>query len=117
YRGIINSIKIECILMEVLMNRDFELLGQRIVEEKFLVAELINEETLKDADEAAIAANREFIQAVIDTRAGFVELLGESIKNSCDTDKVYEAIDAWGLATGRHFLEVNIMLDSALAES
>ncbi|WP_052131547.1 STAS domain-containing protein [Planococcus sp. CAU13] len=99
------------------MDREFEVLGQRVIDDKYLIAELINEEVMKDKDEAAAAVNREFIQQVIDTRAGFVELLGESIKNSCQVEKVYEAIDSWGLATGRYFLEANMMLDDALAES
>lgn len=99
------------------MNREFEVLGQRVIDDKYLIAELINEEVMKGADESAVAVNQEFMQQVIDTRAGFIELLGESIKNSCQTDKVYEAIDSWGLATGRYFLEANMKLDDALAES
>ncbi|WP_422124272.1 STAS domain-containing protein [Planococcus sp. X10-3] len=99
------------------MNRDYEILGQRVIKDKYLIAELINEEVMKDKDQEEIAQNKEFLKQVIEARAGFVELLGESLMNSYDEKKVYAAIDAWGLATGRYFLDANIMLDSALAES
>ena len=99
------------------MNRDYEILGQRVIEDKYLIAELINEEVMKDRDHELFDVSEEFLKQVIEARAGFIELLGESLINSYDEKKVYEAIDAWGFATGRYFLEANIMLDSALAES
>lgn len=99
------------------MNKDFEVLGQRIIDDKYLIAELINEEVMKYADAAEVAEHQEFIRQIIETRAGFIELLGQSIKDSCDVEGVYAAIDSWGLATGRYFLEADIMLDDALAES
>lgn len=99
------------------MNKDFEVLGQRVIEDRYLIAELINEEVLKDSSEKEIAGNEQFIKQVIETRAGFIELLGNSIINSCDTEKVYAAIDSWGFATGRYFLEADMMLDAALVES
>lgn len=99
------------------MNRDYEVLGQRVIEDKYLIAELINEEVMKNASEKEITENQQFIKQVIETRAGFIELLGNSIKNSCDLEKVYAAIDSWGFSTGRYFLEANVMLDAALAES
>ncbi|RAZ81065.1 STAS domain-containing protein [Planococcus halotolerans] len=103
--------------MEVLMNKDYEILGQRVIDDKYLIAELINEEVMKDAADKDRVHNDAFIEQVIAARAGFIELLGDSLKNSCDEKKVYEAIDSWGLATGRYFLEANMMLDAALAES
>lgn len=99
------------------MNKDYEVLGQRVIEDKYLIAELINEEVMANKDQPAIDQNEEFLKQVTEARAGFVELLGESMKNSYDEKKVYEAIDSWGLATGLYFLEANMMLDAALAES
>ncbi|HSJ36746.1 MAG TPA: STAS domain-containing protein [Planococcus sp. (in: firmicutes)] len=99
------------------MNKDYEVLGQRVIEDKYLIAELINEEVMKDRDLELIGKDEAFLKQVIEARAGFVELLGESLIHSYDEKKVYDSIDAWGLATGRYFLEANIMLDSALAES
>lgn len=99
------------------MEKDFEFLGQRIIEDKYLMAELIYEEAMKNASEEEIAEDQQFIQQVNEARAGFIELLGDSMKNSCDVKKVYAAIDAWGLATGRYFFEADKMLDAALAES
>lgn len=99
------------------MNRDFEVLGQRIFEDRYLIAQLINEEVIKHADKDALIQNEKFIEEVVVARAGFIELLSDSLKNSCDEKKVYEAIDAWGFATGRYFLEANMMLENALAES
>lgn len=99
------------------MNNDYVILGQRVIEDKYLVAELIHEDVMKDKDSDALIATQEFQQQVLEARAGFIELLGESLKNSYDEKKVYDAIDAWGFATGRYFLEANMLLDSALAES
>lgn len=99
------------------MNREFEVLGQRIIEDKYLIAELINEEVMKNASLDEVAEHQQFIRQVNETRADFIELLGDSLKNSCDVEKVYAAIDSWGLATGRYFLEANMMLDAALVES
>lgn len=99
------------------MNRDFEILGQRIIEDKYLIAELINEEVLKGHDSKEIEQHEEFLKQVFEARANFVELLGESLKNICDEKAVYENISKWGNATGMYFLEADVMLDSALAES
>ncbi|MFD1031956.1 STAS domain-containing protein [Metaplanococcus flavidus] len=99
------------------MNRDYEILGQRIIEDKYLVAELINEEVMKDSSQEDIAGHEAFIKQVIEARAGFVELLGESLKNICNEQAVYEDISNWGNVTGMYFLEADVMLDSALAES
>lgn len=99
------------------MEKDFEFLGQRIIDDKYLIAELINEEVMKNVSEEEIAEHQQFIQQVNEARAGFIELLGDLMKNSCDVKKVYAAIDSWGLATGRYFLEADMMLDAALAES
>lgn len=103
--------------MEVLMEKEFEILGQRIIEDKDLIAELISEEVMKNASEEEIAEHQQFIRQVNEKRAGFIELLGNSLKNSCDVKQVYADIDSWGLTTGHYFLEANMMLDSALAES
>lgn len=99
------------------MDKDFEFLGQRIIEDKYLIAELINEEVMKDASQEEITEHQQFIKQVIEARAGFIELIGDSMKNSCDLEKVYASIDSWGLTTGRYFLEADMMLDAALAES
>lgn len=99
------------------MNRDYEVLGQRVIEDKYLIAELINEEVMGSKGETPGDRDEEFQKQVTKARAGFIELLGESLQNSCDEKKVYESIDSWGLATGRYFLEANMMLDAALAES
>lgn len=99
------------------MDKYYEVLGQRVIDDKYLIAELINEEVMKDSEPDDMVQNEQFIKQVIEARAGFVELLGTSLINSCDQKKVYEAIDSWGFATGRYFLEANMMLDAALAES
>lgn len=99
------------------MEKDFEFLGQRIIEDKYLIAELINEEVMKNASQEEIAEHQQFIKQVIEARAGFIELIGDSMKNSCNLEKVYASIDSWGLTTGRYFLEADMMLDAALAES
>lgn len=99
------------------MNRDYEILGNRVIEDKYLIAELIHEDVMKDRDPDSIAVSEDFLKRVLEARAGFVGLLGESLKNSYDEKKVYDGIDAWGFATGRYFLEADMRLDSALAES
>lgn len=99
------------------MNKDYEILGQRVIDDKYLIAELINEDVMKDRDVNAIALSEELQKQVLEARAGFVGLLGESLINSYDEKKVYEAIESWGIDTGRYFLKANMLLDAALAES
>ncbi len=99
------------------MNKDYEVLGQRVIDDKYLIAELINEEVMENRDSTDEPVSDEFMKQVMETRANFVELLGESLKNFCHEKRVYEDIRKWGVTTGMYFLEADIMLDSALAES
>lgn len=99
------------------MKNEIILLGQRVEADKYLIAELIQEEALKDANPADIAGYEELLNAVIEFRSGLIELIGKSITNFYDPQKAYDEIAEWGHATGNYFLKEGMMLDSALAET
>ena len=99
------------------MEKDNRLLGERVLMDKELIAQLIHEEAVKDVPLEQIEMNKAFIVIVNKVRTGFVELIGESISNSHDVQKVYENIQDWGEATGNFFLENDRSLEDALAET
>ncbi|MGI2328087.1 STAS domain-containing protein [Planococcus sp. YIM B11945] len=99
------------------MNNDIVLLGERVVEDRYLLAQLIHEETVKDVSKKELEKHDEFIQLVIETRAGFIQLLGSSIQNYLDKEAVDDRIAEWGKVTGKYFLNQGISLESALVET
>lgn len=103
--------------MEVRMDREIRLLGERVEEDQRLIAELIQEETLKNATSEELGQYKEFLEAVAQFRMGFIKLLGKSIQNYTDSETVFKEISTWGEATGNYFLKEGMSLDSALAET
>lgn len=99
------------------MEKDNQLLGERVLADKELIAQLIHEEAVKDVPVEQLQMNKAFINIVNKVRTDFVELIGESISNSCDMQKVCANIHEWGEATGNFFLENDRLLEDALAET
>ncbi|WP_186763905.1 STAS domain-containing protein [Planomicrobium sp. CPCC 101079] len=98
------------------MEREIVLLGERVAKDKYLIAQLIHEETVRDVSEKELKQNEGFIEVVTETRANFVELLGNSMQNYLEQE-AFEQISKWGEATGRYFLEQGMSLESALMET
>lgn len=99
------------------MEKDNRVLGERVSMDKELIAQLIHEEAVKDLPQEQLQMNKALIGVVNKVRTDFVELIGESISNSCDVQKVYENIQDWGKATGNYFLENERSLEDALGET
>ncbi|MDN7242113.1 STAS domain-containing protein [Planococcus sp. N028] len=99
------------------MDRDIVLLGERVAEDKYLIAQLIHEEMVKDANREELAQHEEFIQIVLEERAKFIDLLGSSIQQYLDQQGAYNQIHQWGEVTGKYFLDQGISLEKALAET
>ena len=99
------------------MEKDIHLLGERVSADKELIAQLIHEEVVKEVPAAQLEMNKAFIETVTKTRIDFVELIGTSIRNSCDVQKVYADVQEWGEETGNFFLETGRSLEDALAET
>ncbi|TWT01954.1 STAS domain-containing protein [Planomicrobium sp. CPCC 101079] len=103
-------------MQEDQMEREIVLLGERVAKDKYLIAQLIHEETVRDVSEKELKQNEGFIEVVTETRANFVELLGNSMQNYLEQE-AFEQISKWGEATGRYFLEQGMSLESALMET
>lgn len=99
------------------MKNEIILLGQRVADDKYLIAQLIQEEALKDAEPREVDGYEELLKAVIEFRAELIELFGKSIINFYDPKTAYQEIAEWGHATGNYFLQEGMTLDSALAET
>lgn len=99
------------------MDREFVIMGERVAADKYLIAQLINEETIKSASAEELEQYAEFLNLVIERRAGFIELLGKSLQNYINPQEVFEEISRWGEATGNYFLEQGMAIDDALAET
>ena len=99
------------------MEKDNRLLGERVLADKELIAQLIHEEVVKDLPVEQLQANEAFLETVNKARIDFIVLIGESICNSCDVQKVYNNIQDWGNRIGNFFLENDSSLDDALAET
>lgn len=99
------------------MKSEITLLGQRVAEDKYLIAQLIQEEALKDGVPKEMEGYEELLKAVIEFRAELIELFGKSIINFFDAKTGYKEISDWGHATGNYFLQEGMTLDSALAET
>lgn len=99
------------------MDKDIILLGERVAKDKYLIAQLIHEETVKDVSEQELKKHSEFIEIILETRANFVELLGKGLQQYLEQQDAYEQIGKWGEATGHYFLEQGMPLDAALVET
>ncbi|HSI68470.1 MAG TPA: STAS domain-containing protein [Planococcus sp. (in: firmicutes)] len=99
------------------MNREIVRLGERVTKDNYLIAQLIHEEVTKDKDPQELERSEAFLQQVTEFRAGFIALLGHSIQNYLDEQKMMEKIDAWGYETGTHFWKQGMTLDQAIVET
>lgn len=99
------------------MERDIISLGKRISEDKYLIAQLIQDEAHAQDMSVEKEIPAELIAEALKIRADFVELLGNSIQRYWDESVVYEEIGRWGEQTGNYFLEQGLMLDTALSET
>lgn len=99
------------------MTKDIILLGERVEEDKYLIAQLIHEEVLKNASLSEVASYGDLLETVMEFRAGLIELFGKSITNFYNQEKAYNEVSEWGHATGNYFLQEGMTLDTALAET
>ncbi len=99
------------------MEKEMVLFGKRVVEEKYMIAGLIQEERHEASPIETVESDAEFSELVLNERVRFVELLGSSIQNSCEEEKIMADMAKWGTATGNFFLEHGMTLDVALAET
>lgn len=99
------------------MEKEMVLFGKRVEEEKYMIAELIQEERHATVAKEVLESNRELSELVLKERAHFIELLGESMQNSCRQEEIMADMARWGSATGNFFLEQGMTLDVALAET
>ncbi|WKA58229.1 STAS domain-containing protein [Planococcus shenhongbingii] len=99
------------------MEKEIRFLGSRVVEDKNLIAELIQEEALKDASKEELEQYKDILEAVLHFRMDFIGLLGESLQNSLDPETVFKGISQWGDVTGNYFLKEGMSLADALGET
>ena len=99
------------------MEREIRLLGERVEEDQRLIAELIQEEALKDASKEEVLQYKEILESVSQFRMSFITLLGKSIQQYADPETVFKKISEWGEATGNYFLQEGMSLEDALAET
>lgn len=99
------------------MDKEIAFLGERVIEDRQLIAQLIHEETVKDADENSLKEYEDILKEALRRRNDFIGLLGHSLQQYLDKETVFSAISAWGQETGKYFLTQNMALDSALAET
>lgn len=99
------------------MEKEMVLFGKRVVEEKYMIAGLIQEERHEASPIETVESDAEFSELVLNERVRFVELLGSSMQNSCEEEKIMADMAKWGTATGNFFLEHGMTLDVALAET
>ncbi len=99
------------------MEKEMVLFGKRVEEDKYMIAQLIQEERLAALPKDVVEENRKFSELVLEERARFIELLGKAMQDSCNEAKNMAMITEWGNATGNFFLEQGMTLDAALAET
>lgn len=99
------------------MEKEMALFGKRVEEDKYMIAQLIQEERLAALPKDVVEENRKFSELVLEERARFIELLGKAMQDSCNEAKNMAMITEWGNATGNFFLEQGMTLDAALAET
>lgn len=99
------------------MEKEMTLFGKRVEEDKYMIAQLIQEERQSALPEEMVEEKREFSELVLEERARFIELLGKAMQDSCNEAKNMAVITHWGNATGNFFLEQGMTLDTALEET
>lgn len=99
------------------MTTNIILLGQRVEEDKHLIAQLIHEDVLKDATPAQMDSYGDLLETVMEFRSDLVGLFGKSITNFYEQKTAYKEVSDWGHATGIYFLNEGMTLDNALVET
>lgn len=92
-------------------------LGEEIIAQKYLIAELIQEETEGEVNPQTERISEEMRQNIQEVRADFIELLGWSLIRHLDEDEVLAGLSKWGAETGNYFLALGVGLDYALLET
>lgn len=99
------------------MEKRITLLGEQIVAHKYVIAELIQEETEGEVNPQKEQISEEMQQNIQEVRADFIELLGWSLIHHLDEDEVLVGLSKWGAETGNYFLTLGVGLDYALLET
>ena len=96
---------------------DIVVLGKRVSEDKYLIAQLIQEEAYEKFSRSGREVTVELAAEALKIRADFVELLGNSIQQYWNEQAIHQKIRDWGEWTGNYFLEQGLTLEVALAET
>lgn len=101
------------------MNDHMRLLGEMVIREKYDIAKQLHEHRVSCVDMTE-REKKEFAkieERVIKTRANFIGLFGEALKEHHNKDAAFEKVDLWGTETGNYFFKLGIPLDEALKDT
>lgn len=93
------------------MKNELQLLGEKILEKKYQIAERVHEKAINKAAAQKLPMTE---KEIIDIRANFVKLFGESLLQEAGADTGGQPFVKWGKETGKRVCDLGIPLDQAL---
>ncbi|WP_059170294.1 STAS domain-containing protein [Bacillus sp. FJAT-27445] len=101
------------------MERELSLLGEKLYERRFEIAEKVNNIRLSEAtfEQRQLLSATISNQHIINIRANFVSMFAEALFLGISKDEAYEKIEKWGRDTGEYTHSLGIPLDEALKDT
>lgn len=100
------------------MGRELNRLGEKLLEHKFEIAKKVHDIRVSEASDEQkklLSALKE--QDVLQIRADFVAMFGESLLHGVSIEEAYEKIEKWAKETGEYTYSLGIPLDEALRDT
>ncbi|WP_108672083.1 STAS domain-containing protein [Peribacillus acanthi] len=100
------------------MGNQFRVLGEKLLAKKFDIAKNVHEDRLSElpAEQRALIP-RAVEENIINIRAGFISLFGETLFHGLDRETAFANIDKWGKNTGEIIFKMGAPLDAALKDT
>lgn len=101
------------------MEKELNLLGEKLYERRFDVARKVHEIRLSEAtfEQRQLLSARINDEEIIRIRANFVSLFAESLIHGVSKEEAYDMIEKWGKETGEYTYSMGIPLDEALKDT
>jgi rsbT co-antagonist protein RsbR len=99
------------------MKNEMILLGEKIIESKYEIARRVHEMSIDDVGKEGLKKLELVEIEILNIRADFIHLFGESLKNHMDTEATFLTILKWGNETGTALCEQGVPLEGALQDT
>jgi rsbT co-antagonist protein RsbR len=99
------------------MDGHLRLVGEKIIERKYEIAKKVHNDRLAGISDQQKAELAPVEEAIIQIRADFISLFGETLHQGLDKKTAFKNILKWGKETGALFYKMGVPLDEALMDT